>query len=103
MIYTWDNKHRDETIRMCIASINRVKGTHAEFNYCKIDSDKITVWVQIKGKGRSYAIYLFWLDLAVAIQKQNVSEINFEKLTDKQYLKLCKYIVKEIWRVVKVI
>jgi hypothetical protein len=101
MIYIWDNHHRNETIRMCIDSINRVQGMHVEFNFCETDAEKITVWVKVKEK--NYAIYLYWLDLSCAIKKQNASEINFEELTEKQYLSLCKYIMIGIWDTVGII
>ena len=101
MVYKWDNKHRNYTILMCIDSLNRTHGMHIVFDFCETDDEKITVW--FKTHGNYYTIYLFWNDLAYVVRKQDAKEIDFEKLTEKQYLALCKHIMVSIWDVVGII
>ena len=101
MIYTWGNKHRNDTFRTCINALNRAKGCDAKFDYIKTDSEKLTLGISVYDIAK-YVIYFWWEDMAKAVGKAG-QDIDFEKLTDKQYLKLCKYIVKETWRLVKMI
>lgn len=101
MIYIWDNKHRNDTIRMCIDSLNRTQGMHIVFDFCETNAKEITVW--FKTHGNRYAIYLFWNDLAHVVRKPDAEVIDFEKLTEKQYLALCKHIMVSIWDVVGII
>lgn len=50
MIYTWDNKHRNDTFRLCINTLNKVKGTNVEFNFCEADVKTLSVWIIYQGK-----------------------------------------------------
>ena len=103
MIYRWDNKPRNDTFRTCLNILNKAKGYDAEFDFTEIDSKKLTLWVDIHDqalKETVYAVYFWWEDLAKVVGKAG-QDIDFEKLTDKQYLKLCEYIIKEVWQVVK--
>ena len=101
MIYTWDNGHRNKTFRLCIDTLNKVKGTNAEFNFCEADANTLSVWLVVNG--RNYKRTFYWGELARATKKAFNDEINFEKLTDIQYLNLCKYITKELWEIVRML
>ena len=105
MIYTWDNKHRNDTFRTCLSILDRTKGYDAEFDFIEADTQKLTLWIDIHDQAleeTEYAIYFWWEYLARAIGKLG-QDIDFEKLTEKQYLKLCEYIISEVWRVVKMV
>lgn len=101
MIYIWDNHHRNETFRLCINTLNKVKGTNVEFNFCEADAKTLSVWIVYQGKNFKRTFY--WEDLARATKKAFNEEINFEKLTDIQYLNLCKYITKDMWEIVRML
>lgn len=103
MIYTWGNKHRNDTFRTCIDALNRAKGCDIEFVEAKTSHDKLESIIKVESKDTHYYyVYFWWEDLAKAVGKAG-QDIDFEKLTDKQYLKLCKYIVKDLWGVVKML
>ncbi len=101
MIYTWDNHHRNETFRLCIDTLNKVKGTKVEFNFCEADATTLSVWLIYNGS--NYKRTYYWVDLAKATHKILSNDVDFEKLTDTQYLNLCKYITKDLWEIVRML
>lgn len=83
--------------------MNRTKGCDIEFVEAKTYPKTLEVAIKAESNGTDYYYMPFWWeDLAKAVGKAG-QDVDFEKLTDKQYLRLCKYIVKEIWRLVKMI
>lgn len=76
--------------------MNRAKGCDIEFVEAKTSHDKLESIIKVESKDTHYYyVYFWWEDLAKAVGKAG-QDIDFEKLTDKQYLKLCKYIVKDL-------
>ena len=100
MIYAWDTKHRNDTFRMCLDTLNKAKGYDVNFDFIETDSKKLTLLIGVQE--RHYNVYFWWEDLARVIGKLG-QDIDFDKLTEKQYLKLCEYIIKEVWEVVKMV
>ena len=103
MIYTWDNNHRNKTFRLCIDTLNKTKGTDIKFNFCEASINILTVWLIIGDKGNWRRTY-YWTDLADATEKpfpKFTNKIDFEKLTDEQYVSLCKYIIKDLWELTR--
>lgn len=75
--------------------MNRAKGLGIEFDWIEMNSQRL-----ILGINGKYIVH-FWLeDLAKAAGKAD-QDVDFEKLTDEQYLALCKYAMEKIWRVAK--
>lgn len=100
MIYAWDTKHRNDTFRMCLDTLNKAKGYDVNFDFIETDSKKLTLLIEVQE--RHYTVYFWWEDLAKVVGKAG-QDIDFEKLTERQYLKLCEYIISEVWRVAKMV
>ena len=76
--------------------MNKAKDCAVKFALVKTHYDRLELVIEVESMGtRYYYVSFWWEDLAKAVGKAG-QDIDFEKLTDKQYLKLCKYIVKDL-------
>lgn len=94
------------TFMTCVNALNSAKGCAIEFDNAKTRQDRLEMVIRAESEETQethyYYMSFWWEDLAKAVGKAGQS-VDFDRLTDKQYLKLCKHIVKELWGVAKML
>lgn len=100
---SWDKRSINGTFRTCVNALNSAKGCGIEFVEAKIRRDNLEAVIRAESDGTHYYYMQFWFeDLAKAVGKADQG-VNFGQLTDKQHLKLCQHIVKELWGIAKML
>jgi len=104
MVYLWDNKNRNDTFRLCIDAINKAKGLDIKFDFVETGARTISVHIVYKKYDKFTQTYYFD-DLAKVTGKMpdsNTNTFNFNELTEKQYIRLCKEIIDILWETLSI-
>ena len=96
----WDEKNRDEFIKLCIGSLNKAKKTQIKINWIESNEDIDYLEIGTTVYGRSiftwvYRVYYYEIYNLFGISENETLDLN--KLTDEKKLKLGKYIVAKVW------